>query len=90
MKVTGYPRLFANFFSTPYSVTVIRLFVLLNTVALLHDRIERVSPARPRMARRAHPSAYGLLQRRRHLNVEIDLRGAPAADSAQCSAGAAP
>src|SRR5262252_3838608 len=73
---------FSNLSLTPSSVTVLRFFVLLHTIALLHDCIERVSPGRPRMARRTHPSTDGLLQRRRYPNVEIDLRGAPAADGA--------
>src|SRR5215471_16401813 len=59
-----------------------RPFFLLHTIALLHDCIERVSPGRPRMARRTHPRTDGLLQRRRYPNVEIDLRCAPAADGA--------
>src|SRR2546425_987806 len=56
--------------------------LLSKAIALLHDSLDRVSPGRLRMARRAHRRAYGLPQRRRRPNVEIHLRGALTAHGA--------
>jgi len=42
----------------------ITFLALLHAIAVLHHRLDRVSPAGRGMARPAHPRADGLLQRR--------------------------